>query len=168
MSTFPDPPTDAIQSFEPADVEEDTRRGYYTDYTREEVINHYKKQLESRSYFIIPSIRLNYPPEEAQTIIRDQTRSTYLEELVYPMRESLFINGFEPTLPQDLLLREDKYWDQKIIVKKVSSNWFARLAVGLAIIGVIPILAKMIIKSLYELKNNINNIPLNKNSKRKQ
>ena len=39
--------------------------------------------------------RLNYPPEDAQTLIRDQTQATFLEEIVHPMRESLFIAGNE-------------------------------------------------------------------------
>src|SRR5688572_10976337 len=87
---FPNPPVDAVQSEEPADSESPLRRAYFTNYTREEVIQHYRSQISD-----IPLLlRLNYPPEEAQTIIRDQTRSNYLEELAHPMRSSLYINGF--------------------------------------------------------------------------
>ena len=148
LNNFPEPPVDAIQSFEPADIEEDSRRGYYTNYTREEAINHYQEQFNRLKLINIPSFRLNYPPEEAQTIIRDQTRSTYLEELAHPLRESIFINGFEPSLPQDVLLREDKYWYQKITVRHVTSSLASRLFVGFFILLVIPILTVLFAKSI--------------------
>ena len=41
-------------------------------------------------------MRLNYPPESAFTYIKDQTHATYLEEYVYPLRDSLFVAGLEP------------------------------------------------------------------------
>jgi hypothetical protein len=150
LSSFPEPPSDAIRSFEPADVEDDKRRGYYTDLTREQVIKHYREQFNKR-YLYLPSVRLNYPPEESQTIIRDQTRSTYLEELVHPFRESIFINGFEPKLPQDLMLREGKYWDQKIIIKHVSSGLLERLIVGLITLAAFPVVIFLFSKNTYLL-----------------
>lgn len=130
---FPTPPADAKQSFEPADSESPLRRAYFTDFTREEVMDNYKKQFGW-------GYRLNYPPEEAKTIIRDQTRSTFLEEIVHPFRESLFINGFEPKDPKDLVIIEGKLWRQKIIVRYVPSNRYLRIALALAIIIAIWVL----------------------------
>jgi len=121
---FPSPPPDAYISYEPADIETPLRRGYYTDYTREQVILHYLEQFKW-----LPTLRLNYPPEEAQTIIRDQTRSSYLEELVHPMRESWFINGFVPTSQNEEIWREGKKYEQKIIIRYVSSSLSARIFV---------------------------------------
>jgi len=132
--SFPEPPQDALQSDEPADVEDPLRRGYYTDLSRQEVLEHYQKEFNKSPLgnLSLPTYRLNYPPEEAQTRIRDQTRSTFLEEIVHPFRESLFINGFEPKLDKDMKLIEDKSWRQKIIVKYVQSRTFIRVVAGIA------------------------------------
>src|SRR3989344_6556593 len=129
--SFPEPPPDALQSNEPADTETTLRRAYFTNFTREEVLVHYKNQLEKSAFLGVPlpTYRLNYPPEEAKTIIRDQTRSTFLEEIVHPLRESIFINGFEPKVEKDAINIEGLSWRQKIIVKLVPSNIFVRIAV---------------------------------------
>ena len=124
---FPTPPPDALQSDEPGDTETPLRRAYFTNLTREEVMSHYKNQL-------MPAYRLNYPPEEAQTIIRDQTRSTFLEEIVHPLRESVFVNGFEPKDPKDAIEIAGRDWRQKIIVRYVPSRPWLRLVLGLATI----------------------------------
>ena len=119
---FPAPPADALQSKEPADSESPLRRAYFKNFTREEVMSHYKKEFKW-------GLNLNYPPEESRTIIRDQTRSTFLEEIVHPLRESVFINGFEPKVEKDAINIEGLSWRQKIIVKLVPSNIFVRIAV---------------------------------------
>jgi hypothetical protein len=122
---FPLPPTGFKQSVEPADTETPLRHGYYTDMTRSEVLDYYQNQFWG--------YRLNYPPEDAQTIIRDQTKSTFLQEIVHPFRESLFINGFEPNEPQYKILVGGRVWRQKIIVRYVPSNLWVRLAVALGV-----------------------------------
>ena len=124
---FPPPPLGSLQSTEPADTETPLRRAYFTNLNRQEVIDHYKNEFNKGFAFYTP--RLNYPPEEAQTIIRDQTRSTYLEEIVHPLRESLFINGFEPKSEKDTIIIENKVWQQKIIVRLVPSSLAMRLFV---------------------------------------
>ncbi len=126
---YPTPPflaptPDAFISYEPADIETPLRRGYYTDYTREQVMLHYYGQVNW-----LPTLRLNYPPEEAQTLIRDQARSSYLEELVHPMRESWFINGFVPQAQNDEIWREGKKYEQKIIIRYVPSYRLNRIIV---------------------------------------
>jgi hypothetical protein len=120
---FPDPPPDAVQSQEEADTETPLRRAYFTNYTREEVLKHYQKQLPW------PTYRLNYPPEEAQTLIRDQTRSTFLEEIVRPFRESVFVNGFEPKDPKDDVWYKGVDYRQKIIIRFVPSNVLVRMGI---------------------------------------
>jgi len=116
---FPNPPEGALQSKEPGDSEDlSVRRAYFTNFTREEVMKHY--QNEFKGY------RLNYPPEEAATIIRDQTRSTFLEEIVHPFRESFYVNGFEPKNPKDAIEIAGLPWRQKITVKYVPSNLILR------------------------------------------
>lgn len=116
---FPNPPPGALQSKERGDSEDlSVRRAYFTNLNREEVMKYY--QSEFKGY------RLNYPPEEAYTIIRDQTRSTFLEEIVHPFRESFYINGFEPKNAKDAIEIERLSWRQKITVKYVPSNIFLR------------------------------------------
>lgn len=129
---FPKPPPDAVQSMEPADTETSLRRAYFTNLNRQEVIEHYKKEFNKG--FNIYTPRLNYPPEESATIIRDQTRSTYLEELVHPLRESIFINGFEPKSEKDTIIINEVNWNQKIIVRFVpSSPWIRPIVLALTI-----------------------------------
>lgn len=121
---FPVPPPDAVQSMEPADSETSLRRAYFTNYTREQVIEHYKAHFDRKVMF-----NLNYPPEDAQTLIRDQTRSWYLEELVHPMRESLFINGFIPQQEKDDIWYKGKHFEEKVTIRYVPSGWWARMVV---------------------------------------
>lgn len=130
--SFPFPPSDALISNEPGDTESPLRRAYFTNFTREEVMNNYKSQFDKTSFFglKIPTYRLNYAPEEAQTIIRDQARSTFLEEVVHPFRESVFINGFEPKEAKDAVVIDTVQWRQKITVRFVPSNIYIRLIVG--------------------------------------
>ena len=124
---FPTQIPNSIQSFEPADVETPLRRGYYTNLTRQEVIEHYKKEFNKNFKVFTP--RLNYPPEEAQTIIRDQTKSTFLEEIVHPLRESLYINGFEPKTEEYKIVIDGVSWKQKVIVRYVPSTILIRLII---------------------------------------
>ena len=153
--SFPEPLPYSLQSSEPADVETSLRRGYYTDLSREEVLKYYQGQLKKSAFFNIylPTYRLNYPPEEAQVIIRDQTRSTFLEEIVHPFRESFYINGFEPNEPQNIIEVDGKIWRQKIIVRFVPSNTFARLPIILISLVLLWIVTKQFVFAVGELLN---------------
>ena len=131
---FPQPPSDSVQSDQPADVETSLRRAYYTNLSRAEVINHYEKEFNRG--FSIYAPRLNYPPEDAQLLIRDQTKSTYLEEMVHPIRESLYINGFEPKTEEYAQFFHGVRWNQRIIVRYVPSNILVRIIIlGLTLIA---------------------------------
>lgn len=134
--TFPDPSNKSLQSSEPADVESSLRRGYYNNETRQEVISYYKNKFNNPSLYgkmiRLFSFTLNYPPEESQILIRDQTRSTYLEELVHPLRESLFINGFEPKKNSDTIIVNGEQYKQKIIIKMVYAGFLVRMLVGIS------------------------------------
>lgn len=155
---FPEPPPDALHSNEPGDTETPLRRAYFTDFTREEVMLYHKGQLEKSNFLGVPlpTYRLNYPPEEAQTLIRDQTRSTFLEEIVHPFRESFFVNGFQPKEEKDIILIAGKVWRQKITVRYVPSSYTARLAVAFVVLVLIWIISdewRKGLKSLIERKN---------------
>lgn len=130
---FPIQPRDSVQSLEKADTETSLRRAYFTNYTRAEVLEHYQRQLMFFSLFKIPmpTYRLNYPPEDAFLLIRDQTRSIFLEEIVHPFRESFFVNGFKPKYAKDDIWYRGVHYDQKITVKYVPSSVFLRIPIFL-------------------------------------
>lgn len=87
--------------------------GYFTNLTRTEVMNFYQ------SFYHSPfMIRLNHPPEKSKTIFRDTMQSYYLEELVIPFKESLFINGYE--WEKDVFTKPEKRIANKLIYNGVS------------------------------------------------
>ena len=105
---------------------------------------HYLKQFETSAFLGIPlpTYRLNYPPEEARNIIRDQTRATFLEEIVHPFRESVYVNGFEPKDPKDSIFIQGRDWRQKITIRFIPSTIYIRLLLGGLTFIFIPILYK--------------------------
>jgi len=137
---FPSTLWDFRSSTEPADKESPMRRGYYTNLTREQLMSHYVKEFEWGE-------RLNYPPENAQTLIRDQTKATFLEEIVHPMRESLFVAGNKVQSGKDPFEVNGKKFTTKVIVKYVNSNIFVRLSVGVLTLCLIWILGSEWVKT---------------------
>lgn len=131
---FPVPPPDAVRSTEDADTETPLRRAYFTNYTREQIIAHYKAHFSR-----LVTLELNYPPEDAQTLIRDQTRSYYLEELVHPFRESLFINGFIPQQAKDEIWYRGVHYQEKITIRYVPTTIIARATIGISTLVLIYI-----------------------------
>lgn len=88
---------DSLKSTEPGDtVQVPNIAAYYSNLYRKDVVNFYQNEIHKKVGLPIPPIRINHPPEYAYSAIKDQTRSTYLEEIVYPLKVSLFVNGFEP------------------------------------------------------------------------
>jgi len=158
--SFPKPPNDSIQSNEPADMEDNLRRAYFTNLDRNGIIDWYISSFNKKpsNTFKFLTLRFNYPPEESQSIIRDQTRSTYLEELVHPMRESLYVNGFEPTQEKDAIIIENRDWKQKIIIKFVPSNVIIRFSVGILILVIIPIVFVNFMDAINELNKSVKRI----------
>ena len=71
-------------------------KAFFSNNYRDFVMAFYKNEFYKLSRLPFLPFKLNYPPEYAYTAIKDQTRSTYLEVLYYPFRDSLFINGYEP------------------------------------------------------------------------
>jgi len=141
---FPEPLPGALTSKEPGDTETPLRKAYFTDLSREEILTYYQNQFTNSTFFglPLPTYRLNYPPEEAQSLVRDQTRSTFLEEIVHPLRESLYMNGFEPKLDNEIIREEGKKWRQKITLRYVPSSPLIRLVFGVATLVLVYVLAK--------------------------
>jgi hypothetical protein len=126
---FPDPPPNSLRSNEPGDMESIYRRAYYTDYSRSEILSYYSRAFKISGIQYL----LNYPPEDAYTLIRDQTRSSWLQEVVHPLRESIYINGFYPTKPTEQIYIGGIHYLNKITVHYIPSNPVTRLTVWLLI-----------------------------------
>ena len=130
------PPPDlpqSIKSTEPGDtVQLSNTSAYFSDQSRANVINfytsHFKRIKIFNISFSLPQYRLNHPPEEARRIWVDTKRSYYLEEIVHPLRESLFIDGFE--WANDVFTKPQRRIKNKMVVggrvwqAKVSLRWF--------------------------------------------
>lgn len=149
----PPPPPDSLRSTEPGDtVEIPGLFAYYTNLSRGEIIDFYQGHY-SRSSFLnipLPGFKLNHPPEYAYEAIRDTIHSSYLEEIVHPMRESFYINGYEPandpfaTTDQTgkVFKVEGQEFTGKVIVIHKGSNPFLRIIVLLGIILATVVLVK--------------------------
>jgi hypothetical protein len=153
---FPEALPNSLQSNEPGDSVTPLRRAYYTDMDRAEVLAFYKNQFSKSSFkgLPLPTFLLNYPPEEAQTIIRDQTQSSFLQEFVHPLRESLYVNGYTSWNPADFSVN-GKHYNQKVTVKYVPSNILVRIGVVILIgisFVVIAIEKVRVIKSIKSIK----------------
>lgn len=126
---FPPPSSGSFISSEPADTESIYRQAYYTNLSRSEIMAYYKSRFPG-------FVRLNHPPEDAYSLIRDQTRSSWLEELVHPWKDSIYINGFYPTKATDQINIGGVHYVAKITVRYIPSHPVTRLTVlALVMIG---------------------------------
>lgn len=139
----------ALKSVEPGDtVQIPGVWAYYTNLSREETINFYKKAF-SRSSFLkipLPTYKLNHPPEYVRETVRDTQESNFYEEIVQPLRESLFISGWIPKEDQVYLAKskskepitvftvDDKEYNAKITLIYIRSPILMRVLVWTGII----------------------------------
>lgn len=122
--SFPPAPPGSIRSVEPGDTESIYRRGYYTNLTRPEIMDYYDQAFRGPVQY-----RLNLPPEDAYSVIRDQTKSSFLEQIIHPGRESLYINVFVPTKPTEQINIKGIHYLNKVTVRYLPSHPISRLTV---------------------------------------
>ncbi len=143
--SLPTPALPDLRDSGRSDEEGDTwqnpdQKGFYSNLTRGEVLSDIQSKSQIKIFgFVLPSYRLNYPPEEAFTKVRDQTKSNYLEEIVYPLRNSTFVNGWEPKkAPENANVDPEEIteislhgvaYDAKITLRPVDSLIWARLLI---------------------------------------
>lgn len=129
----------AVRSDEPGDtIQHSDQAAYYTNRdNRQEILDELQKKFSLGNLDRL-SYRLNYRPEEVGGFVRDQLRSYYLEEVIHPLRESLFINVWEPTkspfvIPKDQASQRmyflKIYYPVKVTLKPVYSSLWGRLFV---------------------------------------
>lgn len=159
-SNFP-PLPNSLKSGEPGDTYQNPNvAAFFSQLRRPEVINFYKNEFTYLNIFgiKIPPLRSNHPPEEAFTYMRDQQPSTYLEQYSYPLRDSLFINGFEPFDEQGKPYRdgatdiyvEDQFYLTKTTLRYYGSSIFSRIIIYLLIWVSLVLLFKLSRKALTE------------------
>ncbi len=156
----PPPLPDSRKSTEPGDTGQIPGLfAYYTNLSRAEATNFYLKYYSRSKLLGIPllTIRLNHPPEYAWEVIINTIHTSYLEEFVHPLRESLFINGYEPANdpfrePGQKLANfefDGKEYSMKVMVYKRDSHPIARLVVFVVALWCLKILFSLA-GSLYE------------------
>lgn len=124
---------------------------YFSDNYREFVVPFYVSNYQEKSSLPFPPIRINRPPEYSWIAIKKHTDSTYLEELIYPLRDSLYVNGFEPFYSDG----SPKFWGStkfevnghswftKTTLRFYPSNYFVRIIVWFGIIVSINFLYRL-------------------------
>lgn len=124
---------------------------YFSDNFREFVVPFYQKNYQEKSHLPFPPFKLNHPPEYSWTAIKKHTDSTYIEELIYPLKGSLYVNGFEPFYDNG----QPKYWGAarfevnghnwftKTTLRYYPSKLITRVLVWLGIISSIYFLARL-------------------------
>jgi hypothetical protein len=145
---FP-PLPNSVKSTEPGDtVQIANVSAYYTDLPRQEVVDFYFDYFSRSPFFGLPLItyKLNHPPERIREVLRATQQSTYVEELVHPLRESVFVNGFEwnndPFTPpeareKNALVVDGQPYQFKVTLYYQPSPVWARLIVFYLILGLI-------------------------------
>ena len=99
------PLPNSLKSDEPGDTYQVPNvAAYFSQLKRAEIANFYRDNYKKISWmgFLFPPISLNYPPEYARQYIRNEQKGTFLEEYVYPLRESVFVNGYEPAVEDEM------------------------------------------------------------------
>lgn len=138
----------ALKSVEPGDtVQISGVWAYYTNLSREEAVSFYKKAFSHSSFLKIPlpTYILNHPPEYIRETVRATQQSNFYEEIVQPLRESLFVSGWIPKedkvylaqsseKPITVFTIDGQEYNAKITLVYVRSSVLARILVWTGII----------------------------------
>ncbi len=82
----------SIKSTEPGDTTQlQNVTAFYNNLERQAVINFYVDNYQKKHPL---ALKINHPPEKAKVIIKDTIQTYYLEEIIIPFKQSLFINGY--------------------------------------------------------------------------
>lgn len=161
ISNFPSL-KDSLKSDEPGDTYQVPNiAAYFSQFNRAEITKFYREAYQKINWvgFLFSPISLNYPPEYAKQYIRNEQKGTFLEEYVYPLRGSVFVNGYEPVVENEMRNRKSNfignhinikgnYYVSKTTLRFYPSGVFERLLVylcfWLAIIGMFDLLKRIV------------------------
>lgn len=156
ITNFPALPQSAKSTLSGDTVEIPNIVAYFSNNYRKYVMSYYKLSYQGQTKLPFPPVRLNYPPEEAYTYIKVQTQSTYLEELSYPLRDSLFINGLEPF---DEITKKERYvgatkfmeagqpWETKVTMRYYPSSCLSRIVVWFTVVVSLYLISKLFFRT---------------------
>lgn len=148
----------SLKSTEPGDTTQNPNTaGYFSNFFRIDVIPFYKVEFNKHFVYFglqMPFIRLNHPPQYASEVIRPYQQSYWLEEFVHPLRESLYINGWEPYDEKGNLRFKYAHgieinhatFKSKTTIKYYYSPLWVRILVWFGIIMAIYLIYRMFIK----------------------
>lgn len=111
---------ESVRSDEPGDSwQHPDQKAFYTYRdSRPEILGELQRKFSLLdSWTNRLAYRLNYRPEEVGELVRDQLRSYYLEEVVHPLRESMYINVWQPD--KSPALEEKQREAEKMYFKEV-------------------------------------------------
>lgn len=142
ISQFKSLPNSAKSTLEGDTIQIPNIAAYFSNQFRPFVIPFYLKNYQQNSHLPFPPLRLNHPPEYSWSVIKKPTDTTYLEELIYPLRDSIFINGFETFRPDGTpifwsvpkLEQNGKEWFTKVTLRFYPSNILVKILIWFGII----------------------------------
>lgn len=159
IAQFPPLPNSVKSTLEGDTIQIPNVSAYFSDNFREFVVPFYSSEYQKLSKFPLPPLKLNHPPEYSWIAIKKHTDSTYLEELVYPLKSTLFVNGLEPFT----YTGEPRWWgatkfevEGKSLLTKTTlrfypSPLFVRFLVWAGIVISVFLLYKMSKKIIFKL-----------------
>ena len=124
ISDFPSLPNSDKSTLSGDTVQIPNVAGYFSNNYREFVVPFYSKAYQNKTHLPFPPLNLNHPPEFSWLTIKKHTDSTYLEELVYPLRDSLYVNGFEPFYSDGT----PKFWGSTKF-EEMGKEWFTKTTI---------------------------------------
>lgn len=154
--------TNSTRSDEEGDTwQHPDQKGFYTNTDRKNALAELQSKFTLKiGQFTLPSYRLNYRPEDTAQLVREQIQSSYLEEIIYPFRESLFVNGFEPMnyppysnlddMNKPKLYFKNIPYYSKVTLRPVNSAVWARIFVWLLVFPSVYL-------TLFSLKRSLKN-----------
>ncbi len=129
---------------------------YYSQFDRNYITKYYRSIFEQMpiSFLPLPVIRINHRVEEAYGFVRDQQESTFLEEFIHPMRESVFVNGYEPAIEnqmngvpsgfiEDHISIYGNFYASKATLRYYPSSWIWRVLIYLVMWVLMGMLYKL-------------------------
>lgn len=117
----------SLKSQDPGDtIEIPGVSAYYTDILRKEVVRYYAGTFSHSPFLDLPLItyRLNHPPEKIKELLKKPQKASYVEEIVHPLKSSLFVAGYEwendPFVPENERERHKIFFEGKTFRSKVT------------------------------------------------
>ncbi len=148
---FPKQLPDSVQSLEEADLETPLRRTYFSNMSRSDILKYYQKQLAASLLIPVPAYIVYYPPEDSQILIRDQTRTVHLPEIIHPFRESLFVNFFEAKSAKDEIWYKGVHYQERITLRYVPSSPVVRIVIIFVSVVVLLFLFKEVVLTVVSI-----------------